>query len=119
MIKNTNTTNDMAKFLITDNNYIFDPKKQVNRPSSLDNSIQKYCGISRLLLQKETIHCQSLYQVFSFNNLMNSNHYIKQVFVDNNDVQHTFLLFNYGGGTTSAEILNSVCLAIPVSNSGN
>ena len=116
MIKNANLNNDMSNFLITENNYIFNPKKQVNRPVSLDNSIQTYCGISRLLLQQEPIHCQSLYQVFSFNSLMDTNNYIRQVFEDKNGDSHTFLLFNYGGGTTSEDRMKSVCLAIPISN---
>ena len=117
MITTNNFNDNECHSFITEENEISYPPKQVNRPSIINVDLPSYCGISRVLLHQQTLHCAELYQVFSFNSLMNDQYNYNQVFIDNNQLEHQFILFNYGDGTrtdSSNGYENSVAYAVPI-----
>ena len=117
MVTNQSSSNYMANFLLTEKDYVINPPKQVNRYNVQTVNLSTYCGISRVLLQNQILHCQELYQVFNFGTLMNTQHYYNQVFVDKEQNEHQFIVFNYGSnlinGSTNYND-NSVAFAVPI-----
>lgn len=114
MVIGSNNYSYMANFLMTENGIIINPTKQVNRPTTLNTDRHMYWGVSRLLLDKQYIHCADLYQVFSFTDLMNNNDYAEKVFVDKNNEEHKFVMFNFGDCSSSTNCSSCVALAMPI-----
>lgn len=110
-------TNNFSDFVMTDFGVVGNPSKQVVRPTALDTTNQRsYWGISRLLLDGTSLHCRDLYQVFSFSDLLaNTNSiYSEKVFIDKNNEEHRFLLFNHGYIHTDDLVKKAIALAIPI-----
>ena len=103
-----------SDWILTENNYYYKPSKMINRPTSIDISQRSYWGISRVLLEQQYVHCKDLYQVFSFSETMGNIDYARKVFVDKNNDEHDFILFNYGYVNNDTNRLADVLLAIPV-----
>ena len=95
-----------------DYHYNVNTSLQINRPTSGQKSA--YWGISRLLLEKEVKHCEELYQVFSFNDFLNTDLMRQIVFQDSNGKLKYFIVINYGIRQTTSLYGNTVLLAIPI-----
>lgn len=114
MVSVDTTHTYMANYLLTENGFSLSPSKQVIRPTSINYDRRLYWGVSRLLLDKQYIHCADLYQVFSFSDLMNKIDYNEKVFVDKNGLEHKFIIFNYGMGGSDAARIACPAFAMPV-----
>lgn len=114
-----NSADYMGNMLMTEDSYIMHPPKQVNRPSIINTELPSYCGISRVLLQNQVLYCSELYQVFNFNSLMNDYYSYNEVFIDKNNLEHPFIVFNFGdrnpgSNTLARNYSNAVAFAVPI-----
>lgn len=117
MLANNNMTNGLSSFAnvyFSEKNWAFNPSKMVNRPTSQSALAKNHWAISRVLMPSQTTHCKDLYQIFSFADLLNTADFSYKTFVDKDNMDHTFVLFNFGRGTSTTARSNNIGLAIPI-----